>query len=38
MGRAERNNLADLVISNEDGLESIDNKVSQLHKLLLEKT
>lgn len=38
MSRSQRNKLADLVINNEDGLENIADKVSQLHKFLLEKT
>ncbi|MBM5571880.1 MULTISPECIES: dephospho-CoA kinase [Deefgea] len=38
MSRNERNRLADLVICNEEGFDSIDDKVSQLHKFLLEKS
>jgi len=38
MNRNERNRLADLVICNEEGFDSIDDKVWQLHKFLLEKS
>jgi dephospho-CoA kinase len=38
MPRNQRNTLADYVISNNDSLASIDEKVSQMHNFLLEKT